>query len=294
MRVKRRLSVAGLSVGVLLGVAVAPPAFAASKPVTAVTPVYEHYWESKGCEDGSAPATFAKRQVIKLYKSQSSSWIENPTESDLLITAKAYPGQQYCKMPWSLGPPGVQRTNGVVTGITTPGFPTVSEIKELGLSVTTPVAKGLKIPRPIQPESQGAFPTSVRPIRSWVDPELIAAGENIQNAVMVEWEIVGGDGVSVESWRSSDGKSAYVPTKMNPSGSVRVVQNSFVCYHGTNSGTADFSGRIEQDFGQEYLPESMIRDWMGSNVTWTPGLEYSVPGKFSPTWNGIQLLNPGG
>lgn len=294
MRVKRSVSVVGLSLGVLLGVAVAPPAFAVSKPSISVTPIYEHYSESKGCEDGSAPVTFAKRQLITMYKSQSSSWIENPTESDLLFTTKAYAGQQLCKMLWSLGTLGVQRTDGVVTGITTPGFPTVSEIKELGLSVSTPVAKGLKIPRPMQPESQGAFPTSVRPIRSWVDPGLIAAGEHIQNAVMVEWEIVGGDGVSVESWSSSDGKSAYVPTKMNPSGSVRVIQNSFVCYHGTNSGTADFSGRIEQDFGQEYLPESMIRDWRGSNVTWTPGYEYQVPGKFSPTWEGIQLLNPGG
>jgi hypothetical protein len=294
VRVNRRLTVLSASIVVLSSFLLAQPVTAATKQGPVVTPIYEHYWDSNGCDDGSAPVIFAKRQRVMFYTSQSSLWKENPTEADQLRLVSVEAGEQYCKMPWSLGPLGVQRTNGVVTGITTPGFPTVSEIKELGLSVTTPVAKGLKIPRPIQPESQGFFPTSVRPVRSWVDPDLIAAGEHIQNAVMVEWEIAGGDGVSVESWRSSDGDSAYVPTKMNPSGSVRVIQNSFVCYHGTNSGTADFKGRIEKDFGQEYLPESTIRDWRGLSVKWTPGYEYSVPGKFSPTWNGIQLLNPGG
>lgn len=290
MKTRVALTAAAIAATALGSVMLAGAAQAAPQKTTkAPTPVYDSHWGNSGCHHGATPVTFPKRQTVA-WLDEGDPWDDKPVGKVGKRTVDA--GETVCQLAWTLGPVGVTETDGVVTGISTPGYPTVADIKALGLTQDTPVADNVWLPRPNEAASEGRFPDVIRPVRSWVNEDLRAKGVPLQNAVMVEWEIVGGDGISVDNRGGGDIDGKNTATKLNPNGSVRVIQNNFVCYHGTNSGTADISSRIEKDFGQADLPESMTDGWGDMNVDWSPAIgDRSVTAQFGSSWTGIPLLN---
>ena len=278
---------AALAVG---GVAVGAPAQASTPTETTKTqPIYTYSWDDGKCMDGGTPVTVKKRQSVSWFNTNTRI---DGSDSSRLGRRTVPAGETVCRLGWSLGPTSVTRSDGVVTGISTPGYPTVADIKALGLTPQTPVAEGVWLPRPAKPAAVGQYPSVIRPVRAWVDQNLVAQGEDLQNAVMVEWEVVGGQGVMIDERRSSDGKSVYDVFELNPNGSIRIVENSFVCYHGGQRGTASFSGRTEGDFGQGYLPEAARWNWEGVMETpWHDGITTKIPAEFGPTWQGMPFLS---
>lgn len=282
-------AVAAVGAVLVAGVAAAVPAQAApASKVSKTTPIYSFFWGEKGCIDGGTPVVFKKRQSVQYLN--TNTFFDGPA-SGRLAKRTVTPGEEACQLPWSLGPTGVTMMDGVVTGVTTPGYPTVQDIKDLGLTTSTPVAEGVWLPKPDAPAGDAAHPTQIRPVRAWVDQDLLAKGADIQNAEMIEWEITGGQGVMVEHWWDSDGET-YAVTELNPNGSVRVVQNNFVCYHGTSRGTADFIGGVQYDYGQGALPKSMQKSWPSDGPAWHEGVTAKVQAEFGPTWQGMPFLNP--
>ena len=245
---------------------------------------------SSDCERIGKPVTVRKAKKIWLYRFPDGALREKPKfakESDRLSRERAWKGRNLCRMNWSLGPLGVERKNGVVTGIRTPGYPTLQDIKNLGLTIDTPVADNVMIPRPNKPLAPARDPESIKPIRVRDEPANPATGEPVTR--VLDWEFTGGSGLIIQHrTRLIDGERVhhYSVTELNPDGSVEIAQQMTYCDRGAGP-IADYAGgTATSNYGQAHLPRSMTYGWPS-----TPGMTAFALGQTRSTTRFNALLH---
>jgi len=287
-----------LSVTVVAAVSgvIATPAMAAGEEVDprSTQTVYSDALGSD-CERIGKPVTVRKAKKIWLYRFPDGALREKPEfakESDRLSRERTWKGRNLCRMNWSLGPLGVERHNGVVTGIRTPGYPTPKDIKNLGLTIDTPVAENVMIPRPNKPLAPARDPESIKPIRVRDEPANPATGEPVTR--VLDWEFTGGSGLIIQHrTRLIDGERVhhYSVTELDPNGSDEVAHRMTSCDKGAGP-MADYSGgTATSNYGQAHLPRSMTYGWSS-----TPGMTAFTLGQTSTTnsFNALLHFDEGG
>lgn len=268
-----RVRIAAIAGSVLVAVGVfVVPAQAASN--TAKEPKSESvylYSPSGRCEGRGEEVTFKKTRKVFMFQPPGvylGALSPIKKESDRLRKYTFEAGDKACRLHWSLGPVGVGYTDGVVTSVRTPGYPTVADIKALGISTTTTVADDVWIPRPDRPETPAQAITEIKPLRLWTEPADPVTGQASQQ--MIEWEFTGGAGLLIKSrLENSNGQKVhtYDVTQLNPNGSVVVRTKLTWCDKGNGPIAAYSGGTARSDFGQGHLPPSMQRDWSEDGMT---------------------------